>query len=339
MESDRRHPLDTLGTLVWDVQSNEDIIYRSCKYEVPHHTFQSQTVPTLSCFARDEDSMPEYRYAPHWVTEFNRDLGKLASERQVVEGLVSALYQRRGPGFPNHLVFGTAHYNEIILEVLAATWVPSDEPVKPEGQSAQEANIESTVLPAGQVNDPLANSLQVDNTTPTAVEEVADENAKLTIEDIKKYNKIVVYKVNTYDMSDIGSLLRLYLLMRQTRIIAQQYADEIKKFGVARVLQLSNEAEDIYKWAPPPLSGSAKRKRPNDWRGEPGSLTEELEGMMSDQSDESGSRSDSEECDSFGDIAPTHTISGQVAAHTLKNYARETNRGACVVGDPCIAQC
>ncbi|CAE6419537.1 unnamed protein product [Rhizoctonia solani] len=352
MDSDRRHPLDTLGTLVWDVQSNGDIVYRThqqlqipgpasyfprpdgCAY-IPIPDTLRRSVPNvfrpaLSCFARSEDSVPECRYAPHWVTEFKRDLGTPASQGQVVEGLVSALYQRRALGFPNHLVFGTAHYNEVVLEVLAATWVPSDEPVKPEDQSAREVNVESTVLPAGQANDSLANSLQVGNTTPTAVEEVADENAKLTIKDIKKYNKIVVYRIDIYDMTDIGSLLRLYLLMRQTRILAQQYTDEIKKFSVARILQLSSEAGGIYKWAPPPLSGSAKRKRSNDWHSELGSMTEEPEDMMFDRSYESASRSDSEECNSFSDIAPTHTIHGEVAAYTVKNYAQETNRGACV---------
>ncbi|CAE6479276.1 unnamed protein product [Rhizoctonia solani] len=29
MESDRRHPLDTLGSLVWDLQSDESVVYRT----------------------------------------------------------------------------------------------------------------------------------------------------------------------------------------------------------------------------------------------------------------------------------------------------------------------
>ncbi|CUA78003.1 hypothetical protein RSOLAG22IIIB_12970 [Rhizoctonia solani] len=356
MESDRRHPLDTLGTLVWEYQSNQDMIYRTHKQlqiplpatycprpdgcafiqiiEGPSASVKGDLGPALSCFPRVGAANVDCDHILHWVTEFKRDLSEVASKRRVVEGLVSALYQRRALGFPNHFVFGTADHSQTSLEVLAATWVPSDEPVE---RATQEANVENVVPPAGQVNGPSGSSLQVGDTTgdiPPTVEKAGDKTADLTIEDIKKYNKIVIYKIGVYEMSCIESLLRLYLLMRTTRILAQQYKDEIKKFSLARILELSKEAGDIYKWPPPPLVASAKRKRLNDWCGESGSMAEESEdGMSDDQEDGSDSSSDSEKLDSLRSDAPTYVITGEVATYTLKNYAYETNAGACAVDD------
>ncbi|KDN39272.1 hypothetical protein RSAG8_08907, partial [Rhizoctonia solani AG-8 WAC10335] len=142
----------------------------------------------LSCFPRTGSIDPEYRYALHWVTEFNGDYDEPLSKSQIVEGLVSALYQRRAFGFPNHFVFGTAHHSRTVLEVLAATWVRSDEPVDT-GAPSQEANTKNVVPPENQSNDPSGNLSRGDDPAsdpPKTGEGVADVNANLTIKDIKK---------------------------------------------------------------------------------------------------------------------------------------------------------
>ncbi|KDN39877.1 hypothetical protein RSAG8_08528, partial [Rhizoctonia solani AG-8 WAC10335] len=286
METDRRHPVDTLASLVWDFQSNIAVIYRTeRKLQVPrpsadHPSYTKPDAcalipipggpgalfalpdlkPSLSCFPRFGSAPPNCNYVPHWVTEFKRHHSEQASKRQVVKGLVSALYQRRALGFPNHLVFGTAHHTRTVLEVLAATWVPSDEPVNPGAHSAEESNTKSAVPPVGQVNDPSGNSSRGGDAVggeSGAGKTVADAHTNLKIKDIKKHNKVVVYTIATYAMSNILDLLELYLLMRRAR--------------------------DDY----------------------PGSIY------------------DSEELDSLSDAGPTRTIAGEVGGYTLKNYAYE----------------
>ncbi|KEP55626.1 hypothetical protein V565_002400 [Rhizoctonia solani 123E] len=342
VEADRRHPVDTLASLVWDFQLDGAIIYRTerqlqipristnhsrftqpdaCAFilmpDSPGVVASADLKPALSCFPRSLSSSPECRFIPHWVTEFKPHHSEPASRRQVVKGLVSALYQRRALGFPNHFVFGTAHHSRTCLEVLAATWVPSDDPARLRAHSAQEASTESAVPPVDQANSSSGDSLQggdVAGGGPRTDKRV-DSNTKLTIQDIKKYNKIVVYTIAKYSMLDIEPLLELYLLMRQTRILAQQYQEEIRKDGPDRIDQLSYGAKDFYEWAPPPSPKSdrgrpSKRQRTDDQSNELGSMTEEIEDMMSvDQDDgfDESVESGSEELHSLSGAAHTHT--------------------------------
>ncbi|KAG8726029.1 hypothetical protein FRC11_000983, partial [Ceratobasidium sp. 423] len=148
MEADWRHSMDTLGTLIWDIQSS-GLIYRlerqlqmpgpfsstkpdACTFIVmtadtdPPALIEGDIQPALSCLATTVGSPPEPGYILHWVTEFKPHHDEKPSKCQVVQGLVSALYQRRALGFPKHFVFGTAHHSRTVLEVLAATWVPSE---------------------------------------------------------------------------------------------------------------------------------------------------------------------------------------------------------------------
>ncbi|CAE6432165.1 unnamed protein product [Rhizoctonia solani] len=353
MEDDRRHPVDTLGSLVWDFQSDARVIYRAERtLQVPRPSAKHPSytkpdacafipipdgpaalalmdlVPALSCFPRTGSVSAECGFVVHWVTEFKRHHSEAASKRQVVKGLVSGLYQRRALGFPNHLVFGTAHHSRTVLEVLAATWVPSNEHINSEAPLAQEANTSSIQPPVGQANDPLVNSSQggdaVGDDYETG-ETAMDAHTTLTIQDIKKYNKIVVYTIATFSMSHAESVLDLYLLMRLTRILAQQYKEEIENSDGTLISQLSEEAEDIYKWAPPPLQPSRKRQKSDAWSSQLSSTVEEEQDdiMSVDQDEDFDSRPDSEELDSLSDAepGPTRTITGEVGTYTFQNYA------------------
>ncbi|CAE6474060.1 unnamed protein product [Rhizoctonia solani] len=349
MEADRRHPVDTLGSLVWDFQSGAHVIYRTERtLQIPrpsdkHPSYTKpdacsfipipngpaalalrELLPALSCFPRTGSAPAECGYVVHWVTDFKHHHSEAASRHQVVKGLVSALYQRRALGFPNHIVFGTAHHSRTVLEVLAATWVPSDEPVNTEAL-AQEAKTNSPVPSAGQANDLPVNSPRggdgVGSDFETG-ETVTDAHTTLTVKDIKKYNKIVVYTIATFPMSNTESMLDLYLFMRLTRTLAEQYKDEIEKDDGAQISQLSEEAGDIYKWAPPPLQPSRKRQRSDAW-GSQLSSTDEKE------DDDFYSKSDLEELDSLSDVnpGPSRTITGEVGTYTLKNYAYREDAG------------
>ncbi|CAE6475324.1 unnamed protein product [Rhizoctonia solani] len=298
MESDRRHPVDTLGSLVWDVQSEERVVYR-----VGHMAFQ-----TISC--------SELLTTP---------------ELQVAEGLVSALYQRRAYGFPDHFVFGSAHYNRTVIEVIAATWVRSDEPAGP-GARSQEAKTTSAVPAEDQKTNPPGNLLQESDTTngpPKAGEEAIVANTSVKIEDVKKYNKIVMYSIAMYDMAAAADMLQLYLLMRHTLTLARQYKDEMAGDECARVRELKKEAKEFYEWSPPPRAPSnrgTKRHHSGASKYSPSlaSMSEDKGNDMSiDPYDDSDYSSDSEVLEPPNAAGPERRIVGEVGSYTLRDYAYE----------------
>ncbi|CUA75737.1 hypothetical protein RSOLAG22IIIB_06044 [Rhizoctonia solani] len=299
VEADVRHPMHSLGTLIWELQSNGLSLYRTQrKLQIPPSTDQHSSYtkpdactfipifngpasvaptyfrPALSCLTRTGSADPDCDYIVHWVTELKCQLSEQASKRQVVKGLVSALYQRRALGFPNHFVFGTAHHNQTILEGIMS--------------------------PAGPANDLPGNLLRADDiasSEPVADVAVTNPNLKTRVENIKKHNKIVVYTIATYSMSDINDLFQLYLLMRHARTLAQRYQKEIQDDTPDLIWQLLDEAKDIYEWPPPPLPLSkretAKQRKLDELESSVDS--EETEDMMSlDSNDDSDFGSDSE---------------------------------------------
>ncbi|CAE6465357.1 unnamed protein product [Rhizoctonia solani] len=342
METDRRHPMDTLGSLVWDLQSDDRVVYRT------------------------ESTTPDHSYVLHWVTEYQRDNDKLDSQRQVAEGLVSALYQRRAYGFPNHFVFGTVHHSRTIVEVLAATWVRSDEPANSEAR-LQKAKTANAVPPEDQRANPGGNTLQEGDTTCSLAktgEEVtgASTSTNPTTDDIQKYNKIVMYSIAkyemtaaedmlqlaqivmysiaTYNMAVTEDMLQLYLLMRHTLTLAQQYKDEIVGDKCARVRELLKKAKQFYDWPPPPRPQSNRgTKRHNSGANKykpPLTSTSEHQGddMSIDPCEDSEHSFDSEELEPPHNAGPTRKIAGNVASYTLKNYAYEEDAEACGFGNP-----
>ncbi|KEP49714.1 hypothetical protein V565_094740, partial [Rhizoctonia solani 123E] len=345
MEADRRHPVDTLGSLVWDFQSAEHVIYRTerklaipCLPKQANQTRQARRENTgevqpdacafiplginfvlsgvlenaraaLSCFPSTDSLTSHHIYILHWVTEYKRDQDQLNSKRQVAEGLVSALYQRRAYGFPDHFVFGTAHYSRTVIEVVAATWVCSDETDEPVARP-QEAKTASVMPLDDQNTSPPRNSFQVGDTTsspPKAGEEALRASTSLTTEDIKKYNKIVMYSLARYNMTRAEDMMRLYLLMRYTRTLARQYAGEIEKDDYAQVHELLKKAKEFYQWSPTPRAQS-NRSEPNSFA----SVSErQSEGMSIDSYEDSDCNSDPEELKPPNDGSPTQRIAGE----------------------------
>ncbi|CAE6511545.1 unnamed protein product [Rhizoctonia solani] len=241
------------------------------------------------------------------VTEFN--CLERISKHQVVDGLVSAPYQRRVLGFPNHFVFGTAHFYKTDLEVLAATWVPP-EPIDPGAGSMQDP--QSSVPPVNQEYDPTADlSLKGDTEggMPKADQKLVD--AGLMIKDIKKYNKTVVCSIATYRVGRVQDLLQLYLLMRVTRIAAYEYREEIMERGKTLMNELSEEAKETYEWPPLPLpqlgpgslpTGSKKPRL--DY------LTEAEDSIPTDEYDDSGPSQ--QELDSTSDVSRKYSVNSHV---------------------------
>ncbi|KEP45010.1 hypothetical protein V565_330760 [Rhizoctonia solani 123E] len=363
--------MDTLGSLVWDLQSGERVVYR---------TERKLTIPCIQTQARRENTgevqpdacafiyLPittpvvaaraaltttaDHRFAPHWVTEYKRDRNELDSKRQVAEGLVSGLYQRRAYGFPDHFVFGSAHYDQTTIEVLAATWVPFAEPAEPAARS-QEAKTASAVPPEDAKANPPGNSLQEGDTTsspPKAGKENMVANASLTIEDIKKYKKvlpinwfgirlltrtqIVVFSIAKYDMTAVQEMLQLYLLMRHTLTLVGKYKGEIVKDRHARVFELLKEAKEFYRWPPPPPhprsdKGTERQRTGGSESNSFASVSErQSDGMSIEPYEDSDCNSDSEELEPSNDAGPTRRIVGEVASYTLRNYANEEDAEA-----------
>ncbi|KEP53193.1 hypothetical protein V565_034280 [Rhizoctonia solani 123E] len=370
-EADRRHPMDTLGSLVWDLQSDGLVIYRTeRKLEIPHIPEQAgqtrqenigdvqpdagafivlppsiELLPlnswrALSCLPSTGSSgASNHCYALHWVTEFKCDGNETTSKCQVAKGLVSALYQRRAFGCPNHFVFGTAHHSRTTLEVLAATWVP-DEHAEPE---TRLLDATKNAVPAeGQENGSSGKLSRDDNTAseaPKTGEDAADVPTNLTTKEIKKYNKIVVYSIATYNLRATEGVLELYLLMRQTRALAQQYKNEITKDALGRIAGLLNEENEIYQWPPLPRPKPASDHDPKR-RKYTSSLSHTLDKdcMSIDPDEDFDSQSDSEELESLSSGGPTDRIVGEVASYTLMNYAHDEDAGACVPDYPYVAQ-
>ncbi|CAE7069960.1 unnamed protein product [Rhizoctonia solani] len=351
-ETDRRHPVDMLGSLVWDFHSDGLVAYRTERQlQIPYAHLKNvsyvkpdacafipvpkdipivppQAKSGLSCFFPTQSS-PGHKYLLHWVTEFKSRGHTANSRHQVVEGLVSALYQRRAFGFPNHFVFGTAHHSGTTLEVLAATWVRS-EPVNSGTYPKHEANAKSTAPAVGQASVPSGSELR--GADGAGGESKTDTGVT---EDIKKYNKIVVYTIETFSMDDISHLLRLYLLMRCTWRLAQDYQKDIKEDNAVRIIQLLGEAKSFYEWAPPPPPpsdrGMKRRKLNNCLSSVAETEQEEVDAddsMSVDQDYSSDSVSDPQEFESSSDPGPTCRITGEVAKYTLKNYAHEEQIGA-----------
>ncbi|CAE7127198.1 unnamed protein product [Rhizoctonia solani] len=371
VEADRRHPVDMLGSLVWDLQSEGRVFYRAeHRLQIPHTTQKNITYvvpdacafvpisdtiadsippplrPGLTCFSSTETGPPNYGYILHWVTEFKGGSQVAKSRHQVVEGLVAALYQRRAFGFPNHLIFGTAHHSYTTLEVLAATWVRS-EPTDAATGSTQGASAKSTALAVGQASIPSGSgSRGVDATGHESKANEGTENAILTIEEIKKYNKIVVYTIAEFSMDYIPHLLELYLIMRHTWILVQEYQNDVQKHSVTLIRKLATQAKDNYTWAPQPRPSKRRRTGSDTSRYMP-SVTEgqneeaddheyeedNEDGMSVDPDDSSDSASDPQELDSLSSPGPTHIISGEVAKYTMMNYAYERDTGAREAGD------
>ncbi|KAG8753571.1 hypothetical protein FRC11_007300 [Ceratobasidium sp. 423] len=368
IEVDYRQTMDSLGMMVWDTQSEEKLIYLAERtLQLPALSYHARSarpdactfivspeVPrvepslftALTCFPGDT-GIPLQCLFLHWVTDFKRAFDKEESIRQVLEGLVSGLYQRRALGFTDHFVFGTAHHTRGLLDVFAATWVPSNN-LKEGAGSPQQPHSQNDVPSDGQGDHPLLD-LPAGGAplgTETEVEDRSTMTDEVEIEDIMKRDQIVVYRVKQYSMLQTIDILRLYLFMRQTRFLALKYEEVIHEHSTERITKLSQKASDSYRWPPPPRkprsrqrsatnsTGSNQRKRLKTVREE--------QDLALDQSSSSDLGSDSDEPTSLSDASQTcveptplsgasqtRVVMGEVADYTLKDHAYNGHGSDC----------
>ncbi|CUA77717.1 hypothetical protein RSOLAG22IIIB_12791 [Rhizoctonia solani] len=215
----------------------------------------------------------------HSVTEYKWNLGLEEARQQVYEGLTTALHQRRALGFTDHFVFGTCHYNQIHLEVVAAIWVSPDDT----DNKADPARTPRKVRPPHNENgSQLTGKVQADNALPlTAIEKNSDkgtdvddisdlhkleavhiqgeqqyDDAKL-ISDLNQRNKIAIYRLGTYCMEEADSMIAFYLLIRGTQALAMEYRKAIMTTSAARI-QVMEDARlklaklKLFNWYNPP---------------------------------------------------------------------------------------
>ncbi|KAB5593133.1 hypothetical protein CTheo_3435 [Ceratobasidium theobromae] len=145
----------------------------------------------------------------HWVTEY-----KLANHieeaiRQTKMAMVSGLNQRRALGFPDQFVFGTAH-SDRKMEVMAGRWVRNE--VKP-------LAADTTASQLGIPHDPNTSQSQ----HGFGMERKRDQEG----EQVKPEYEIAIYPLATYSANNPFSLVQLYLLMKASRKLAHQYANEM----------------------------------------------------------------------------------------------------------------
>ncbi|KAH7334365.1 hypothetical protein B0J17DRAFT_631152 [Rhizoctonia solani] len=196
LEADKRHPIDMLGSLVWDIQSDGFMLERKLQIPGPldHYAWVKPDAcvsipihsdpalhasrPSPLYFPRAGTAGPECCFILYWVTEFERGHDQEASRRLVVEGIVSALYQRRAFGLPNRFVFGTA-------PDLRGTWYSEGWLLTPRGGFRSNENDPTKVLQ--QAGDASGGRSGADQKLPNA-------GTNRTTENIKKHNKALLLK-------------------------------------------------------------------------------------------------------------------------------------------------
>ncbi|CUA75635.1 hypothetical protein RSOLAG22IIIB_11880 [Rhizoctonia solani] len=215
------------------------------------------------CTALHGNGLKAAKSVLHWVTVSKPDLGLEEARQQVYEGLTTALYQRRALGFTDQFVFGTCHYNQIRLEVVAATWVSSDDEDNEE-DSARTPRKADNALPPTAIRKSSDKEMDVDDAPGLHQLEGAHnqgeqqvDDAKL-IRDLDQRNKIAVYRLGTYCMRDADSMIAFYLLMRGTRALAMEYREAITTSSVARIKVMEDTNPKLFDWYNPPLESKSQ---------------------------------------------------------------------------------
>ncbi|CUA69759.1 hypothetical protein RSOLAG22IIIB_14113 [Rhizoctonia solani] len=275
------------------------------------------------CTALHSGDMNAAENVLHWITEYKPDLDLEGARQQVCKGLTVALYQRRALGFTDHFVFGTCHYGQIYLEVVAATWVLSDDednkedstrtprmvppPPRNEKKSQLTCKVQTdnalhpTVIPKnldkGMDIDDAPGPHQLEGTHNQGKQQVDD--AKL-IRDLDQRNKISVYRLGTYCTQDVDAVIAFYLLMRRARDLAMEYRKAITTTSVAHMKVIKKTNPQLFDWCNLPPSESKSRA---DSKASPGSLKERKDCLSIDGLDFHGSKneaiSDDLESDSY----------------------------------------
>ncbi|CUA76207.1 hypothetical protein RSOLAG22IIIB_12126 [Rhizoctonia solani] len=278
-EADKRCFLNSLLATLWSMQAPNMYQGQERQLRLPNPVSTAAIVPDSSVFFTIEfgqylglgqsavqgcttlhsNDSKGAENVLHWVTEFNRDLSLEEARQQVYEGLTTALYQRRALGFTDQFVFGTCHYDQIQLEVVAATWVSSDDEDNEEDSARTPRKADNALPPTGiwkssdkEVDTDDAPGLhQLEGTHSQGKQKVDD--AKL-IRDLDQRNKIAVYRLGTYCMQDVDSIIAFYLLMRGTRVLAMEYREAITTSSLARMKVIKTTNPQLFDWYNPPSS-------------------------------------------------------------------------------------
>ncbi|KAF8595582.1 hypothetical protein BDV93DRAFT_528578 [Ceratobasidium sp. AG-I] len=262
-DAERRHALDALGFCVWDRLASGEFRYtleRSLQLPETKSTQLRETSPDSAVFFRikrwptmsDEIDLAcsslarasrDKSLVLHWATEFKQDHSR-GAEQKLFRALVSGLYQRRALGFLDHFVFGTAHHSGAALDVFAATWEVPKEGQESTGSASQQEipGSEAPDIAQKVVRDSFAGIFDMRS-------EGKDEGLQAeTADETNNDGQIVVYHLGTFNMEGPADMLRLYLLMRSTRSLADQYCEEIDRSSIDRILIQHRYSRWIYDW-------------------------------------------------------------------------------------------
>ncbi|QRV98746.1 hypothetical protein RhiJN_26765 [Ceratobasidium sp. AG-Ba] len=303
-EADRRTPIDNLCSAVWTVYSGLEFVLRSeCLLQVPKMPRGLYEIrPDVSIFIHLPLQVDEYgaavskacssaacasealpNFILHWVTEYKKAGSATAPLRQVPEGLVTGLYQRRALGFVDHFVFGMVHHSKYLVEVLAATWEPIDSvdssglandqacpTASGSGDPNESDKIEASTSPDSWVSSTAPGSIgpaPVNNAERLPIPDDLDPEVKKVLEK----RKIVFYVVAKWNVQFTEDVLALFLFMRTVQKLGLTYRRDIETNYKSRLDALTELAKDNYEWARPPppraprssgsQQGSSKRRR------------------------------------------------------------------------------
>ncbi|QRV84697.1 hypothetical protein RhiJN_12713 [Ceratobasidium sp. AG-Ba] len=229
--------------------------------------YQKNVSKSCSSVACASSALPDYIL--HWVTEYKKAGSPTAPLRQVLEGLVTGLYQRRALGFVDHFVFGMVHHSKYLVDVLAATWEPVDS-VDSSGLANDQACPTSSGSGDPNESDKIEASTSPDSwvssTAPGSSDPAPVNNAeRLPIPDDLDAEVKKVLEKRKWDLAVISDVLALFLFMRAVQKLGLTYRRDIETNYKSRLHILKNLAKDNYEWVPPPpprapRQGSKRRR-------------------------------------------------------------------------------
>ncbi|QRV90529.1 hypothetical protein RhiJN_18547 [Ceratobasidium sp. AG-Ba] len=273
-ESDLRQPLDR-NMMCWSLEWNQKTIaflrsertlqlLRTQAVPIPDSTVDSVIRVFDARFDIEMEKFDElYRggltcavksFGPlelvHWVIEHNASNHDHV-QRQVYYGMVSSLWQRRALGRMKDFVFGMAHA-DVDIRIYAARWEKKStakaEAVASATQGdsselAQDQTPGTTIPPKGPKS-------QDANAETGSNKSLAPDRQKALKQEEMEY-EIIVYDIARYTTQNPFQMIKLYLLMRASRKLAEDYINDLCQDSTEGI-QRRVEALERYNWPSPP---------------------------------------------------------------------------------------
>lgn len=286
-ESDFRQPLDRLASHMWctEVGPEQGYLFRSeCTVKLPKTKIvpiANATVDSMLFLFNRNDTYtylitaidPKIRQGllctvhevqslelVHWVLEYKKTEG-LAVQRQIYYGLVSSLWQRRALGRMGDFVFGLAQSKHHVT-VYAARWEkgslqnPRETDKSPVDLTASLDNLSLSTRKSSQTPGQSLSGLSLSRSNQSNKRAPKVKPSAANLQQEEKQYKIVVYEIASYQTTKLTSMIHLYLLMRESQNLAQQYQNEILRTSPAK-LELEVEKVGLYNWAFPQRRGGS----------------------------------------------------------------------------------